>query len=117
MTTLSDEFDQIIGGAQDGDEVGFSVILPAAPAVTEKYIYLSLAKTWGDLRVRIKADDLSMGTSFGVPTGQELMVAFMRPGKEKVDEALREGAITVEELMDVLNTIAALHRVGKGEGF
>lgn len=71
-------------------------------AVTRKYLYLAIGKVWGDIRRRIGTDDFKSGLSADPPFGKEIVVAFIRHGREDDEEKIWDNAIEHTELLRLL---------------
>ncbi|HMN10767.1 MAG TPA: hypothetical protein PKD55_00415 [Bellilinea sp.] len=88
---------------------GFEVVQPAiAPAITEKYVYVSLEKYWTGVNLHSgpnSRDEIRAGFNLVPPVGKELLVALPRPGKEGVEEEVLEGAMTLAEFLDHQETL------------
>lgn len=109
---------------KDKIEVGHEVhtqAVPLLPAVTKKYTYYAVKSLYGQIQFRVKTDDIRTGLSFGAPEGYTVMVAFVRPGQEKTEEELREGAITFEEFSAQWEQMTVLMKMSRDtytmEGF
>ena len=91
---------------------GYEMIypMPLQDCVTAKYIYLAVAKTWGDSELRHNRSTLHGGITFTPPLTEQLIVAFPREGKEALAEELREGAVTFEEFVSLLQQQRQLHK-------
>lgn len=85
----------------EGMEMGFDIPIISS-AVTEKYAYFSLIKIWGDIRRRIGTDYFKSGATMVPPFSEQTLIAFIRPGKELHPEPLRENALTLAELTEMM---------------
>lgn len=81
----------------EGMTVGFDMPVVTS-AVTEKYVYFSVEKVWSDIRKRIVADDFKSGATLTPPFSEQVLIAFVRPGKGLVKEEQRKDSITLDEL-------------------
>lgn len=90
-----DNDDKIESGYETDKEQSVALL----PAVTEKYTYYALKSLYGQINFTEKTDSVRQGVSFGSPAGHTIMVAFLRPGKAEVEEALWIGAITFDEFV------------------
>lgn len=106
---------------ESGYEIESEVSEVLLPAVTEKYTYYAIKSLYGQINFKDKTDDIRKGVSFGAPAGYTVMVAFVRQGKEKVEEELKEGAITFDEFVMHWNATTQLMKTArdtyKSEGF
>lgn len=106
---------------ESGYEVENTQTLPLLPAVTAKYTYYALKNMYGQVSFTQKTDNVRTGLTLNPPVGYTIQIAFLREGKENVEEALREDAITYEEFMaqwQKMNILLKLSRENyTSEGF
>lgn len=112
--SLTDQFDSAVEEGLEDVQFSFSGMpIALESAVTEKYIYLAVEKTWGDVRIRPSTDELKQGHTFVPPIGMEVVIAFPRPGTEDIEEELKEGAITFDEFRQIIqNQLIAFFLLG-----
>lgn len=101
---------------QTDDDATYGFELPMmASAISKKYVYFSLEKFWVDIRKRIGTDDFKVGSTLTPPYSEHIYVAVPRKGKDDIEEPVRENAILLNELIELIETyLEAIQTITKG---